>query len=414
MDKISSSFSSDFFRTIDSENLPSVNEVLYHWNNLAQENLSGADWFAAVDGFLHLPPVDNNREREFFKKAIVRSNSFNAAYDALKDIDTPENTITALKFISRYGGFHKPMLYYKAAQDVLKPVLHELTSRDLSKILSSFGDGAFIPDHDFWTDFQRAWLGIQDEIEPKHMVAMQQAATKLTLKLDPALLQSFHDFLTTQGDSIDEELFDRAMWTAAVRDFLEGGTNLKEPVLELFSQFGLQNKITHNSVCSWFDLNAEEKISNSGNRRSRIENDLRDIFAAAGARLLPIEQRKVPWISAPVDIRAILGGRDIIVEVDGAHHFNRDTKGHIHYNGSTHFNSALKKKNAPESVILHIDFYSSRQLLESYAPDEQMRVAQSCLRAAYYQAPGNYHMATHAQYFRLLPMNPSSPHANTP
>ena len=408
-----------------SEHLPAsltVEEFGDHWNALASEYFEPAQWTDILRAALDIRSLFPDQDKGSLRKGMRESHTLHTAYGSLFGTTDFTQGMTALEFFSKIGEDDIPAIFYQDMHNLIKPQLADLNAKELVTVLRAFDRAHLVPQKDFWAQMQDSWFEKLDDADDDDMANFYHAAARLALKVKPKLLDAFANHVLEIELPIEPHMSGKLLWSCAVHDCmnLKHPPGLKDAALRLYdyrkdSHFRTADKSLHNSVCAWFDIDAPEHTAPFKDRRSWTENNLRDIFADAGAKLRPLDQRKIPMVSAPVDIRMLYAGKDIILEVDGLRHFNFDFAGHPRNNGSTRLSSAVKAKMADEACILHMDHSSCDRMIAMEADTRDM-FAKDILKKSYNLSSGNYRLVVEPESFKFYKManNLSVHHANRP
>lgn len=381
-----------FLLTLNPENLPHVEKIAFHWKNLEQETLTPSQW---ADILRPLNAASNALDKEarlFLAQAVKNSNTHRVAYESSLEVESCEDMLSVFEFFSRHNYNTVPSSFFCDMHLRLQPHLASLAPHELTVMLRGLEGSHHIPDNGFWNDFQRAFLDCADKASPHDLEHIYHAAAKLALPMKHEMIVLLRDYLIDNHDGLTRNTRNKLLWASSVIDCLHSNANLKDAVTQVYRKHGIDDAVMRNSICAWFHIPAQQIKTTPSNKKSKTEKRLKEFFARASVHICSPEERFVPMIASPVDLRLRYQGKDIIMEADGLTHFNFDFSGRAYYNGSTLFLSALKAKMAEKSRIIHVDFRSCDLLFNRVSWKDQPHMATRILDKIHSLPAGNYHL----------------------
>ncbi len=307
---------------------------------------------------------------------------------------------------------------------------HNVGGAVLCRMISSYAELGIQPSEDFMKAWERRIISEMGSLTPLNLANALSSLATLRIRPGSGLMQMCRARLEEVIPDSDETLANSRFATPAeiaiifksvamidALEFFEDAKDLAEMIdqrLRLLSRTGFSNGTVHqiNQTRLWFGMPRVFKLEHETDTRSRMEEEMELIFAAAGYPVVP-NSTYIADMNHRIDV-TLQGNPGVLIEIDGPSHFlyKPDPKtGHYaaaEMNGNTLYQTGLVHKNRPDMPVLRLPYWIVRRMQENdgWAKDITASMARQ-LRAA---GPGMYRADYENGNVSIKPVPVRQPH----
>lgn len=296
------------------------------------------------------------------------------------------------EFLDQWYQYANPMDILRAPKDEHKFV---------RSIVSSAVAG-LKPSASFMAAWQPKAIKHMPGFTPTQLAFSLWAYARLNIKPEPEFMEAwknrFNTLIDQQPSAFRQREIANIMGACGTLNVTKGDDQFKT-IAAKASTFVDYKKCTNPEIRQillarlWFDWPNDRPLIPTTERSSFLERDIQNAFNRAG---LQSHKSYIEELRHKPDIAFNIDGQEILVEVDGDHHFLYEineitgTKQAAGFTGRTLFMSSLIKKYAENAVLLRLPHPLIRQILGQNRENEKT-ILTDLLNTASKTDPGAYH-----------------------
>ncbi len=319
----------------------------------------------------------------------VELEDFNDHWAQIRHFQFNPNQLSAILFKVSRAAKRKTALCRTSLHEWEKqalPQLHHFDSRGLANTILAFATLKRIPSDDFMLKLFDVVRDKMYNFNARDISQILQGLTKLRLLPDDSFMQLWSDTIKPLSQHMSPEDCARTLYALAIFDSLDPYEGFKD----LASYFNHALGSTYGDIKIrsmtydarlWFGFPQIFSRPNETPSNSLFEGRLLDNFRINGLDISKgFSSEALPHHH--FDFYAGQRKTEIMIELDGAHHFNRTSVNERYFDGSTMFQSALIQALHPTSALVRITPSAGDFLIENLSYEGTRKVFRDFLDAA--------------------------------